>query len=387
MRTEHVFTDNEAALKFTEHFGSKPEHVICAPGRTEIMGNHTDHQHGRVIAAPVDLKMYGFIKETDDGCARIFSEGYGEFETDLRDTAVREEEYGTSRALVRGMAASFENRAGKGFSAYIRSDIPPGSGLSSSAAFEILIGRILSKVTGEEKTPLEMAKAGQRAENMYFLKPCGLMDQTACASEGIIAIDFKDPEEPEIRKLELDISKAGYDLCIIKCGAGHEELTGEYKAITDELSGISGYFGKTALKDVPEQAFFDELSSLRKSFGDRAVLRAMHVYEENARVEEAVSAAEKGDMDGFLELVRRSGRSSERLMQNIIPAGSVRHQEMAAAIALSEKALNGRGAVRVHGGGFAGTVQAYVPHEMKEYFGSFMERYLGAGCCMFLNII
>ena len=267
------------------------------------------------------------------------------------------------------------------------SDIPQGSGLSSSAAFEILTGRILSRITGEEKTPLELAKAGQRAENLYFLKPCGLMDQTACASKGITAIDFKDPEQPEIKQLELDIKKAGYALCIIKCGAGHEELTGEYRAITDELSKIDAYFGRTALRDVPEQDFYDELANLRKAFGDRAVLRAMHVYDENARVEQAVNAIESGDMNGFLELVKASGRSSAELLQNIIPAGSIMHQEMAAAIVLAEKALAGSGAVRVHGGGFAGTIQAYVPLEMKERFRSFMDGYLGEGSCMFLNVI
>jgi galactokinase len=371
---------------FQRQFGYEPDFCVEVPGRTELGGNHTDHQHGCVIAAPVDLKMRAWVRGREDGSVHVCSEGYGSFMISLDEPESRPEECGKPEALVRGITASFAADGLKGFDAYIVSDVPAGSGLSSSAAFEILLGRICCLVCGAEKSGTELAQLGQRVENAYFGKPCGLMDQMACASEGIIAIDFEDPAHPKTKELQFSFLAHGYNVCLVKCGAGHEDMTEDYAAITRELASVCACFGKTVLREVPEDAFYDRIAEVRQACGDRAVLRAIHVYEENRRVTQMTEALEAGDMDRYLQLVQASGASSRDLLQNIVPGGASAHQDMAFALTMAEKALNGQGAVRVHGGGFAGTIQAYVPLDRQDSFKNAMESLLGAGSCIFLNI-
>jgi len=372
---------------FEKIFGTKPEFEIRAPGRTELGGNHTDHQHGRVLAAPVNLYARAWVRRNGTKTVNVYSEGYEPFSTDISDTAIKPEEYGTTGSLVRGVAAAFAGYGTEGFDAYITSDIPPGSGLSSSAALEILLGRIFCRLTGVKKTGEELAILGQYVENKYFGKPCGLMDQMACAADGIITIDFKDPAKPVSESLFYDFKAAGYELCIIKSGAGHENLTQNYADITVELGEICKLLGGEVLRDIPEEKFYQSIPQIRKACGDRAVLRAMHVYADNKRVVDQVQALKDNDIDKYLSLVNESGRSSWQLLQNVIPEGQSFHQEMALALAVARRSLGGRGAVRVHGGGFAGTIQAYVPVDMKEEFRASVEAVLGADSCIFAHCL
>ena len=274
----------------------------------------------------------------------------------------------------------------KGFDAYVQSDVLPGSGLSSSAAFEVLMGVIINHMGSCGLTAAEIAMAGQYAENVYFGKPCGLMDQTASAVGNAITIDFKNPAEPDIRPLPFDFSACGHALCIIDSGAGHEDLTDCYAAIPGELRKVCAFFGREVLRDVPEKDFYDNISAVRAAAGDRAVLRAIHVYEENKRVAAQAEALTGGDFDTFLKLVSESGRSSWMLLQNVIPEGAASHQELAFSLALAEQLLAGRGAVRVHGGGFAGTIQAFVPEDMLDEFRDGIEKVLGRESCHVLSI-
>ena len=385
-RRKGTRTETMSKERFLEQFGAEPAFCIEVPGRTELGGNHTDHQHGRVIASPVDLKMRAWVSRREDGSVRVWSEGYGAFTVFLSEQDPDPEAYGTPEAIVRGVCAAFAPHGLKGYDAAIESDVPAGSGLSSSAAFEILLGRICCRLCGVEKSGTELAQLGQRVENVYFGKPCGLMDQMACAADGILAIDFADPAHPKARELKFSFPEHGYHLCLVKCGAGHEDMTEDYAAITRELAAVCACFGKKVLREVPEEAFFRNIATVRQRCGDRAVLRAMHVYAENRRVTEMADSLEHGDMDRYLQLVKASGRSSRDLLQNIVPGNSSGRQDMAFALAMAEKALDGRGAVRVHGGGFAGTIQAYVPADLQESFRKEMERVLGEGCCIDLNI-
>lgn len=368
--------------------GRTPERLYSAPGRTEICGNHTDHQHGKVLAAAVELLSRAAVLPNNSGVIRVKSEGYDYFEIDLSELSPVTAERGTTAALVRGVAAGFALRGFGvgGFDAYVSSDVLPGSGLSSSASFEVLIGTVINDLGEFGLTPVEIARIGQYAENVFFGKPSGLMDQTACAVGGTIAIDFMAPEDPVIRPVCADFGGFGHSLCIIESGADHAGLTDEYAAIPAELSRLCGHFGKKYLREVPEEEFYLGISGARKFAGDRAVLRAMHIYDENRRVDAETAALESGRFDEFLRLVNGSGTSSWTLLQNITPAGSTRHQELAVALALCGRLLNGRGACRVHGGGFAGTIQAFVPNDMLEDFKTCIESYLGAGCCHILTI-
>ena len=372
--------------RFTEIFGGDPEYVIKAPGRTELGGNHTDHQHGKVLCAPVNLCATAYVKRNHTKQIQVVSEGHPSFCVDLQDTGIREEEFGQSSALVRGVADAFLAYDLPGFDVYITSDIPAGSGLSSSAAIEILLGRICCTLTGIGKTGEELAILGQYVENKYFGKPCGLMDQMACAAEGILTIDFQNPAKPVSEAIPFRFQDEGYSLCIINCGAGHENLTSNYADITIEIQKICHLFGKEVLREIPEEQFMERIQELRRTTGDRAVLRALHVYAENQRVTNLVNALKNKDMDTYLDQVRESGRSSWELLQNVIPEGAAEHQEMAFALAMAEKNLRGKGAVRVHGGGFAGTIQAYVPLDQKEMFQSSMEAVLGKGSCIFVTV-
>ena len=364
-------------------------YFFSAPGRTEISGNHTDHQHGCVLAAAVNLETVAEVILLDDPTIIIHSEGYPSVEIDLNDLEVHPEEANTTTALVRGVAAAFTQRGAelKGFLAKVKSTVLPGSGLSSSAAFEVLMGTIMNELFLDKRlTPVEIAQIGQWAENVYFGKPCGLMDQTASSVGGMVFLDFADPKNPIVEKLDFDFESAGHALCIIDCGADHANLTGEYAAIPNELKELCALFGKEVLRDIPESEFFAKLPAIRHKVSDRAILRAIHFYQENARVQKQAAALKDNDFDTFLKLVKESGRSSWMYLQNITPAGYIEHQDMALALAMCDTLLHGRGAFRVHGGGFAGTVQVFVPTDMLDAFKNGIETVFGKDSCHVLSV-
>ena len=361
---------------------------FSAPGRTELGGNHTDHQHGCVLAAAIDLEMTAKVSLTGTDTIRVCSQGYTPFEIQLSQLTCREDEKGTTAALVRGVAAEFQAMGAilNGFDMEISSQVLPGSGLSSSAAFEVLVATIFNRLFfGNRLTPEEIAKLGQRVENTYFGKPCGLMDQMACSVGGLVFIDFGG-DVPQVERLDFDFRKAGYALCIIDTGADHADLTDEYAAITRELAQLCRLFDKDYLRQIPEEDFMDKLPQLRGQVSDRALLRAIHVYRENRRVVAQKEAIKAGKMAEFWALVKASGQSSWMYLQNICPAGAIDHQPVALALAMCDSLLNGKGAFRVHGGGFAGTVQAYVPIENLQCFVAGMEKMLGSGCCKVVNV-
>ena len=371
-------------------FGSHAEAgLYSAPGRTEIGGNHTDHQHGRVLAGSVNIDMIAAAAPNDKNQLRVQSEGYDLCVIDLNDLEARKEEENTTAALLRGECAAFTQRGAKlaGLDVYISSNVPKGSGVSSSAAFEVLIGVILNDCFMTEKvSPIAIAQIGQWAENVYFGKPCGLMDQMASSVGNIITIDFASPAKPVVEPVAVDFSKAGLALCILDSGADHADLTDEYAAIPAECRAVAAVCGGEVLRDVPFETFIAKLPECRKQCGDRAVLRAFHVYADNDRVAKQVAALHNGDFDTFLRLVNESGRSSWEYLQNVIPAGYKEHQEVGVTIAAAKHLLGDKGAVRVHGGGFAGTVQAFVPVEMLAEFKAGMEAILGEGRCHVLSI-
>lgn len=362
---------------------------FSAPGRTEISGNHTDHQHGCVLAAAVNLETVAEVMLNDSEVIRVQSEGYPVVEVALNDLSVHEAEKNTTAALIRGVAAAFSQQGAKlqGFDARVRSSVLPGSGLSSSAAFEVLIGTICNELFFDKKlSAVEIAQVGQYAENVYFGKPCGLMDQTASSVGGMVFIDFHNPDSPVVERIDHDFAAAGHALCIIDSGADHADLTEEYAAIPGEVKRVSTFFGKEVLRDIPEADFFAALPELRHRVPDRAILRAIHFYQENKRVQRQAQALREGDFDTFLGLVSESGRSSWMYLQNITPTGATEHQDVAVALALCDTLLQGRGAYRVHGGGFAGMVQAFVPLEMLDSFKTGIENVLGEGKCHVLSI-
>ncbi|MBD9127452.1 MAG: galactokinase [Faecalibacterium prausnitzii] len=371
-------------------FGSHAEAgLYSAPGRTEIGGNHTDHQHGRVLAGSVNIDMIAAAAPNDKNQLRVQSEGYDLCVIDLNNLEARKEEENTTAALLRGECAAFTQRGAKlaGLDVYISSNVPKGSGVSSSAAFEVLIGVILNDCFMTEKvSPIAIAQIGQWAENVYFGKPCGLMDQMASSVGNIITIDFASPAKPVVEPVAVDFSKAGLALCILDSGADHADLTDEYAAIPAECRAVAAVCGGEVLRDVPFETFLAKLPECRRQCGDRAVLRAFHVYADNDRVAKQVAALHDGDFGTFLCLVNESGCSSWEYLQNVIPAGYKEHQEVGVTIAAAKHLLGDKGAVRVHGGGFAGTVQAFVPVEMLDEFKTGMEAILGEGRCHVLSI-
>ena len=371
-------------------FGSHAEAgLYSAPGRTEIGGNHTDHQHGRVLAGSVNIDMIASAAPNDKNQLRVQSEGYDLCVIDLNDLEARKEEENTTAALLRGECAAFTQRGAKlaGLDVYVSSNVPKGSGVSSSAAFEVLIGVILNDCFMTEKvSPITIAQIGQWAENVYFGKPCGLMDQMASSVGNIITIDFADPAHPDVEPVQVDFSKAGLALCILDSCADHADLTDEYAAVPAECRAVAAVCGGEVLRDVPFDTFLAKLPECRRQCGDRAVLRAFHFYADNDRVAQQVAALRGGDFDAFLQLVTASGDSSWEYLQNVIPAGYKEHQEMGVTIAAAKHYLQGKGAVRVHGGGFAGTAQAFVPVDMLADFKAHMEAILGEGRCHVLSI-
>ena len=374
---------------FEAAFGGKPTRYFSAPGRTEIGGNHTDHQRGRVLAAAVNLEAVAAVACNGTDTIRILSEGYPLCQVKLDEMTPVESEINTTMALIRGVAARFTQLGCKveGFDAYVTSTVLPGSGLSSSAAYEVLIGTIINHMFfGGKVSQPEVAMIGQYAENVFFGKPCGLMDQMASAVGNMVTIDFFDKENPVIESVDFDFASCGHALCIIDSRASHADLTDEYAAITGELKALCGFFGKDVLTQIEPAQFYANVAVLREKFGDRAVLRAYHFYNENARVPQQVAALRSGDFARFLELVKESGRSSWMYLQNVIPAGYTAHQDVALSLALCEHYLEGKGAYRVHGGGFAGTVQAFVPMDKLETFRAGIDAVLGEGACHVLSI-
>ena len=387
----YLLPEQKTALDkgFADCFGMAPERYFSAPGRTEIGGNHTDHQRGRVLAAAVNLDTNAAVRVNGSNLIRIQSKGYPMCQVDIRELTPVDAEINSTPALVRGVAARFAQLGCevKGFDAYCESTVLPGSGLSSSAAYEVLIGTIINHLffDGKVSQP-EVAMIGQYAENLFFGKPCGLMDQMASAVGNLVNIDFFDKENPVIHPVSFDFASCGHALCIIDSGADHADLTDEYAAIPGEIKAVAAHFGKEVLTQIPESDFYAAIPELRKACGDRAVMRCIHFYQENERVPKQVAALENGDFDTFLRLIKESGYSSWMYLQNVIPAGYKLHQDVAVSLALCEHYLQGKGAFRVHGGGFAGTVQAFVPFEILDSFRAGMDAALGEGACHVLSI-
>ena len=389
--TLYISAERKRALDdgFQSVFGQMPQSYFSAPGRTEISGNHTDHQRGRVLAGAVNLDTQAAVRVNGTDKIRIQSKGYPMCQVELSQLEPVESEINSTPALVRGVAARFVQLGCQvqGFDAYVESTVLPGSGLSSSAAYEVLVGTIINHLFFDAKVSQpEIAQIGQYAENVFFGKPCGLMDQTASAVGGLVTIDFADKDHPVIRPVDFDFSTTGHALCIIDSRADHADLTDEYAAVTRELKEVSRFFGKEVITEIPEEEFYAGLSKLREVCPDRAVMRAIHEYNENRRVPQQVACLERGDFEGFLKLTKESGFSSWMYLQNVIPLGYVDQQAMAVALALCEHYLQGKGAYRVHGGGFAGTVQAFVPVEILESFRQGIDGALGEGACHVLDI-
>lgn len=362
---------------------------FSAPGRTELGGNHTDHQNGHVLAAAVDIDMAAAAIAVPGSVIRMRSEGFAPICVDLRELSPQPEEAGSSAALVRGVAAALIARGYPvgGFELAMDSQVPPGSGLSSSAAFEILLGTVMNGLfCGGAVDPVTLAQIGQWAENVYFDKPCGLMDQMACSVGGAVAIDLKDPQRPVLRRMQAPLEAHGYALAILRCGDDHADLTDEYGAIPRELGALAAYFGETSVLRLDRARVLQELPALRRAVGDRAILRTFHVWADDERVPLQARALERGDFQSYLELVRKSGESSWMYLQNVVAPGSSRAQGLAFTLALCRQLLGEKGACRVHGGGFAGTAQAYVPLAQAESFRRGIDAALGEGACMLVGI-
>ena len=381
-----------AVEEFEKLYGADREAALYSvAGRSELSGNHTDHNHGCVIAASIDLDIIAVASPSAGSVIRVKSEGFPEDVVDFDVyNAPNPARYEKSDSLIAGMVAGFrkEGLAVGGFDAYTTSNVLKGSGISSSAAFEDMIGNILNYVyNGGKVSNVEIAKLAQYAENRFFGKPCGLMDQMACAVGGIIAIDFRDPSAPVIEQTDFDLSAAGYNLCIVNTGGNHADLTGDYASVPAEMKSVAAYFGKEVLRDTDENAVLAAIPALREKVGDRAILRALHFFAENRRVAAQKAALKAGDLDTFLANVIASGRSSFCYLQNVYTTKNVSEQGLSLALCLAERVLSGkRAAWRVHGGGFAGTIQAFVPTEDVAEFRAVMDAAFGEGRCMVLRV-
>ena len=394
-KKEDVASQKEryAALinKFEEYFGADREvGIYSAPGRTEVGGNHTDHNHGCVLAASVNLDAVAVVSKNTDNIVRVKSEGYKIDAVDLNDLGVMPAERGRSEALIRGVCASFKNRgyAIGGFDAATVSDVLSGSGLSSSAAFEVLIGTILNHLYNDGKiSAVEIAQIAQFAENEYFGKPCGLMDQMACAVGGFVYIDFEDNANPVVESVDFSLSSAGYSLCIVNTGGSHAGLNEDYASVPGEMKAVAAYFGKPYLRGITEEDILKAAPYLRRRTGDRAILRAIHFVRENERVERAKDALKAKDLEAFYDTILESGRSSYQYLQNVYTTHNAMEQGISLALCIADGALKGKGgAIRVHGGGFAGTIQAFVKNEELDVFVHRMDEVFGDGSSAVLNI-
>ncbi len=381
----------DALTAFAAKYGDGDITVYSVGGRSEISGNHTDHNYGRVIAASVNLDILAIVKATDNGVIRIQSEGFPE---DVVEPAAidapDEAKFFTSAAIIAGMEKAFLNAGYKvgGFDAYTTSNVLKGSGISSSAAFEVMVGNILNHLYNDGKVSnVEIAKMAQFAENKYFGKPCGLMDQTACAVGGFITIDFADPANPVIEKMDFDLGKAGYALCIVNTGGNHADLNEDYASVPAEMKAVAAVLGVPVLRKTDEEALLANIAKVRESCGDRALMRAMHFFAENRRVAAQVDALRAGDMEGFKAGVLASGKSSFQYLQNVYTTKNVAEQGLSLALCLTENFLTGTGAAwRVHGGGFAGTIQAFVPLDKVADYAAFMNSVFGDHACHVLSV-
>ena len=376
--------------RFTELFPSEKEiEIYSAPGRSEVCGNHTDHQNGMVLATSINLDAIAIVAKAEEPVIRLVSGDFPMEEVDVADLSMKEEEQSTTTALIRGVAAGMKERGHKvgGFTAYITSDVLMGAGMSSSAAFESLIGTILSGLYNDMKvSSIEIAQIGQYAENIYFGKPCGLMDQMACSVGGMIFIDFKEKEHPEVRQVHTDFEKAGLSLCIVDTKGSHADLTPDYAAVPAEMNQVAQALGREHLREVPRETFFKELPKLWKETSGRAVLRASHFYEEEERVLRGVKSLEESDYPGFLSVIKASGDSSAKYLQNIYSPKDVDSQNVTVALAVSESILGENGVCRVHGGGFAGTIQAFVKNEAVAAYKEQIEAIYGDDSCHVLKV-
>ncbi|MFV0352816.1 MAG: galactokinase [Oscillospiraceae bacterium] len=381
----------DALANFTGLFGAEREvRIYSAPGRTEICGNHTDHNHGVVLAAAVNADVIAVISARDDMRIRVQSMGFMYMDDIKLDVLTpQKNETGKSSSLIRGVASAFVERGGKagGFDAFTASNVPAGSGLSSSAAFEVCLAGIINHEYNDGAfSAIELALIGQRAENWHFGKPSGLMDQTACAVGGAMTIDFKDPSAPIVKALDFSEEKHGYAMAITSTGGSHAGLTAEYAQIRTDMQNIAAVFGQDVLRDMPFEDVLQKIPDLRERFGDRAVLRAIHFYKECQRVEAMADAIKKDNFEAFLRLITEAGHSSFEYNQNAYVASDINHQGMPVALALSQNLLQDKGAWRLQGGGFAGTIQAFVPQNIVEEYKEMMESVFGMGACIILHI-
>lgn len=378
-----------AVKRFAELYPSRNDvRIFSASGRTEIGGNHTDHQHGCVLAAAVNLDIIGVVSFHEDGVIRVKSEGYDAFSVDLNSVSDKSGKTGTA-AIVSGIAARFIERGAKigGFDLYCTSEVAVGSGLSSSAAFETLIGTIIDiNYNGGRAGAVEIAKIGQFAENVYFGKNSGLMDQMVSSVGGLVFIDFADTEKPVVESFSCDFERLGYCICVTDTKSSHADLTDDYSAIRSEMESVAKYFGEQHLRFVKESDFYREMPKLREKISDRAIIRAAHFFDENYRAKQESTVLQNGDIKRFLELVKESGNSSAVLLQNLFSCSNPTKQALTLGIMQSRKILRGKGAVRVHGGGFAGTIQAFVPTDKVNEYVSEMNRIFGNGSCYVLRI-
>ncbi len=389
MVTYNVKRYQDAVVKFKDLFGEKAVSIYSAPGRSEVSGNHTDHQHGHVLATSINLDAIGVVAPTEDGVVHLVSGDAPLLEIDLEDLEIREEEKESTSALIRGVAAGLKNRGYKigGFKAYVTSDVLMGAGMSSSAAFESLIGTILSGLYNDmQVSSVDIAKIGQYAENVYFGKPCGLMDQMACSVGGLVYIDFKDLENPVIKQVPGDFEGNAYSLCIIDTKGSHADLTDDYAAIPLEMKQVAEFFGKSYLREIEKEDFFANIARIRETISDRAVLRAMHFYTEQDRVDRAVEALEENNFGEFLKVIKESGDSSGKFLQNIYSLKNPHVQNVSIALAASEYYLGENGVCRIHGGGFAGTIQAFVKNSAVAQYKAAIEAILGKDSCHVLKV-
>ncbi len=378
----------QAIEKFIDLYGDQEITIYSTPGRSEVCGNHTDHQHGEVLAAAINLDIIAVVAK-DDTKIKILSDDYDIAAIDINDITLRENEKESSEGLIRGILARFQqlNYQTGGFVGYMTSDVLQGSGLSSSAAFEVMIGTVLSGMYNDMKVdPVTIAKIGQYSENVYFGKPCGLMDQCACSVGSLIHIDFKDDDNPVVEKINVDFPRFHHSLCIVDVHASHADLTADYASIPEELKEVDHFFHQEYLRDVSEEDFYNHLTEVREATNDRAVLRAIHVFNENKRVQKAVQSLKDEDFDAFKEVVKASGESSFKYLQNIYSNHYVGQQAVSLALALSEDLLGTHGVCRVHGGGFAGTIQAFVEDDYVETYKQSIEKYFGEGSCHILKV-
>ena len=382
----------EAIEAFGKNYGEDRDiEVFSVPGRTEIIGNHTDHNHGKVMAGAINRDILAIVSRNDDNVIRFCSEGYSKDQINISDVTSPEKfRKFTSRALVAGMVNAFieAGHAVGGYDAYSCTEVLKGSGLSSSAAFEVMIGNILNHLYNDGKVDnKEIAKYAQYSENVYFGKPCGLMDQMACAVGGFVYIDFEDNKNPIVESVDLSLADAGYSLCIVNTGGSHAGLNEDYASVPAEMKAVAAYLGKDVLRGLTEEDILRAVPMLRKRSGDRAILRAIHFVRENDRVEQALKALKNKDLQEFYKIILASGRSSYQYLQNVYTNQNPFEQGISLALCVADGILSGKdGAFRVHGGGFAGTIQAFVRNEDLDGFVSKMNAVFGEGAAMPLNV-